>query len=82
MTAVGQTVERSVRNRTASKSNFVRCLFMGEQDRELERMLKAERLAFERYEQLRGYPGDVQEAALALWTEAAAVVRAYRAKHS
>jgi hypothetical protein len=55
---------------------------MGEQDRELERMLKAERLAFERYEQLRGYPGDVQEAALALWTEAAAVVRAYRAKHS
>jgi hypothetical protein len=54
---------------------------MGEQDRELERMLKAERLAFERYEQLRGYPGDVQEAALALWTEATEAVREYRAKH-
>jgi hypothetical protein len=39
-------------------------------DPELEHLLKAERLAFERYDGLRGYPGDVQEVALALWTEA------------
>jgi hypothetical protein len=47
----------------------------------LEHMLKAERFAFERYDGLRGYPGDVQEAALALWTEATEAVRDYRAKH-
>jgi hypothetical protein len=50
-------------------------------DPELERLLKAERLASERYERLRGYPGDVQEVALALKTEATEAVRDYRAKH-
>jgi hypothetical protein len=50
-------------------------------DPELERLLKAERLAFERYDRLRGYPGNVQEVALALWTEATNAVRDYRAKH-
>jgi hypothetical protein len=48
---------------------------------ELERLLMMERLAFDRYDRLRGYPGDVQEVALALWTEATEAVRAYRAKH-
>jgi hypothetical protein len=48
---------------------------------ELERLLKAERLAFERYDRLRGYPGNVQEVALALRTEATEAVRDYRAKH-
>jgi hypothetical protein len=47
----------------------------------LERLLKTERLAFERYDRLRGYPGDVQEVALALWTEASEAVRVYRATH-
>jgi hypothetical protein len=42
---------------------------------------KLERLAFERYDRLRGYPGDVQEVALALWTEATQAVRDYRAKY-
>jgi hypothetical protein len=50
-------------------------------DPELERLLKAERLASEGYERLRGYPGDVQEVALALKTEATEAVRDYRAKH-
>jgi hypothetical protein len=54
---------------------------MANRDRELERLLKAERLAFERYDRLRGYPGDVQEAALALWTEATEAVRAHRVKY-
>jgi hypothetical protein len=54
---------------------------MADRDRELERLLKAERLAFERYDRLRGYPGDVQEVALALWTEATEAVREYRSKH-
>jgi hypothetical protein len=48
---------------------------------ELERLLKAERLAVERYDRLRGYPGGVQEVALTLWTEAAEAVREYRSKH-
>jgi hypothetical protein len=47
----------------------------------LERLLKAERSAFERYDGLRGYPGGVQEVALGLWTEAQEAVREYRAKH-
>jgi hypothetical protein len=81
MTAVGQTVERSVRNRTASKSRFVYLFEMADPDPELERLLEAERLAFERYDGLRGYPGDVQEPALALWTEATEAVRDYRAIH-
>jgi hypothetical protein len=50
-------------------------------DPELERLLKAQRLAFERYDRLMGYPGDVQEVALALWTEATKAVREYRSKH-
>jgi hypothetical protein len=54
---------------------------MAAPDPELERLLKAERLAFERYDGLRGYPGDVQEVALALWTEATEAVREYRSKH-
>ena len=54
---------------------------MAAPDTKLERLLKAERLAFERYDRLRGYPGDVQEVALALWTEATKAVRDYRAKH-
>jgi hypothetical protein len=54
---------------------------MAAPDLELERLLKAERLAFERYERLRGYPGDVQEVALVLWTEATEAVREYRSKH-
>jgi hypothetical protein len=54
---------------------------MAAADPNLERLLKAERLAFDRYDRLRGYPGDVQEAALALWTEATEAVRDYRAKH-
>ena len=54
---------------------------MAAADLKLERLLKAERLALEHYERLRGYPGDVQEVALALWTEATEAVREYRAKH-
>jgi hypothetical protein len=53
---------------------------MSDRDPELERLLKAERSASERYEQLRGYPGDVQAAALALRTKAAMAVRKYRSK--
>jgi hypothetical protein len=54
---------------------------MADRDPELERLLKAERLAFNRYDGLRGYPGDVQEIALDLWTEAQEAVREYLAKH-
>jgi hypothetical protein len=54
---------------------------MADRNPELERLLKAERLAFDRYDRLRGYPGDVQEIALDLWTEAQETVHAYRAKH-
>jgi hypothetical protein len=54
---------------------------MAAPDPELERLLKAERLAFERYDRLGGYPGDVQEVALALWTEATGAVRECRSKH-
>jgi len=54
---------------------------MGEGDSELERLLRAERLAFERYERLRGYPANVQAAALALRIEATEAVREYRSKH-
>jgi hypothetical protein len=43
---------------------------MAAPDPALERLLKAERLAFERYDRLRGYPGNVEQVALALWTEA------------
>jgi len=50
-------------------------------DPKLERLLKAERLASERYERLRGYPAEFQAAALALRSEAREAVRKYRAKH-
>src|SRR5882724_7086631 len=60
----------SVRNRTATKGRFLVFPLMAAADPELERLLKAERLASERYERLRGYPGNVQEVALALKTEA------------
>jgi hypothetical protein len=72
----------SVRKWTATKSRFVYSPLMTDQDLELERLLKAEHSAFERYERLRGYPADVQGAALALWTEATEAVREYRSKHS
>jgi hypothetical protein len=54
---------------------------MADDDPELERLMKAERLAFERYDRLRGYPGNVQGVALALWTKASQALRDYRAKH-
>jgi hypothetical protein len=54
---------------------------MAAPDPKLERLLKAELEAFERYDGLRGYPGDVQEVALALWTEATEAVWEYRTKH-
>ena len=56
-------------------------LSVADSDPELERLLKTERLAFERYERLRGFPPDVQAVALALWTEATGAVREYRSKH-
>ena len=71
----------SARLRTATKSRFVYSLSVADSDPELERLLKAERLAFERYDRLRGYPADVQGAALALWTEATEALREYRSKH-
>ena len=54
---------------------------MADRDSKLERLLKAERQAFKHYDRLRGYPGDVQEVALALWTEATEAVREYRSKY-
>lgn len=54
---------------------------MDEEDPELLRLLNAERLAFERCERLRGYPGESQAAALALRHKASQAVRDYRAKH-
>jgi hypothetical protein len=54
---------------------------MEEGDAELLRLLKAERMALERYERLRGYPPEVQAAALAIKAEASKAVRDYRAKH-
>jgi hypothetical protein len=81
MTAVRQPV--SVPSGTGPHRKAVSCICfeMADRDPELEHLLKAERFAFERYDGLRGYPGDVQEAALALWTEATEAVRDYRAKH-
>jgi hypothetical protein len=43
--------------------------------------LQAERLAFERYERLRGYSADVQAVIQALLAEASEAIRDYRAKH-
>ena len=46
-------------------------------DRDLKSLLKAEREARGRYEQLRGYPPDEQAKALALWQEATEAVREF-----
>jgi hypothetical protein len=54
---------------------------MADDDPGLERLLAVERAAFERCEELRGYPAPEQVAALALLTEATKAVRDYRAKH-
>jgi hypothetical protein len=54
---------------------------MADRAPELERLFKAERLASEHYERLRGYPAEVQATALALLLEAREAVREYRAKH-
>ena len=54
---------------------------MADRDPELERLLKVERLASERYDRLRGYPGEVQAVAPASLLEASEVVREYRSKH-
>jgi hypothetical protein len=40
-----------------------------------------ERLAFERFHRLRGYPDDIVKVAEDLWREAAEAVRQYRATH-
>jgi hypothetical protein len=53
---------------------------MAEADPELLRLLKAERLAFERCQRLRGYPEDIEAVAQALLTEASQAVRDFRAK--
>jgi hypothetical protein len=58
-----------------------RLIEQADRNPELERLMKVERLALEHYDRLRGYPGDVQEVALALWTEATEAGRDYRAKH-
>jgi hypothetical protein len=55
---------------------------MADPDPELEHLLAAERAAFERCEEFRGYPPDEQAAALALWTAATEAVREYLSKHS
>jgi hypothetical protein len=47
-------------------------------DRDLKSLLKEEREARQRYEQLRGYPPNEQAKALALWQEATEAVRKYR----
>jgi hypothetical protein len=54
---------------------------MGDQDSELDRLLSAERVTFDRCQRLKGFPAEVQAAAEALWQEAARAVRDYRAKH-
>jgi hypothetical protein len=48
---------------------------------ELLTLLIAERLAFERFHRLMGYPDDVVKVAEDLWREAAEAVRQYRATH-
>lgn len=47
--------------------------------KELTRLLAAERVAFERCELFRGYPGDVQTAALSTLNKARAAIAKYRA---
>jgi hypothetical protein len=57
MTAVRQPV--GVPSGTGPHRKAVSCICfeMADRDPELEHLLKAERLAFERYDRLRGYPG-------------------------
>ena len=55
---------------------------MDEEDPELLQLLKLELWAFRRCERLRGYPPDVQAAALTLKIKASEAVRDYCAKHS
>jgi hypothetical protein len=50
-------------------------------DRDLKSLLKEEREARQRYEQLRGYPPNEQAKALALWQEATEALREYRSKY-
>ena len=50
-------------------------------DPELARLLKAERLAFDRCGRLRGYAEDIQAVAKGLLTEASQAVVDYRARH-
>jgi hypothetical protein len=54
---------------------------MGDQDPELDRLVTAERVTFDRCQRLKGFSAEVQAAAEALWQEAAQAVRDYRAKH-
>ena len=54
---------------------------MDDQDSELDRLLAAERVTFDRCQRLKGFSAEVQAAAEALWQEAAQAVRDYRAKH-
>jgi hypothetical protein len=69
LSAIGRQ-RSSIPNLTAAQSRLVYASCVAAADPKLERLLKAECLASERYDRLRDYPGDVQEVALALWTEA------------
>jgi hypothetical protein len=53
----------------------------GALEADLESLLKAEREARGRYEQLRGYPAEEQAKALALWQEATEAVREFRSTY-
>ena len=64
----------------ATKCGGALSVIMAEADPELLRLLKAERLAFERCQRLRGYPEDIEAVAQALLTEASQAVRDFRAK--
>jgi len=48
-------------------------------DGDLKRLMVAERFAHEHYDGLRGYPADVQAAALAAWQDAREALEEYRA---
>jgi hypothetical protein len=54
---------------------------MNDHDHDLECLLKGEREARKRYEQLRGYPPDEQAKALVLWQEATEAVREFRSTY-
>ena len=65
----------------ATADRFAHCHCMDDQDSELDRLLAAERVTFDRCQRLKGFSAEVQAAAEALWQEAAQAVRDYRAKH-